>query len=215
VNENWWGPDGSLVAFSVNGDGSLTQIDKKNTGRGSISNVIYNNGNAVVIANYETNGIQTFSISSTGTLTLLQTIQWTMSTKGPHSRQDRPRPHQTIVDPTGNFIVVCDLGADRIRILSINKSTSQLTEQTPIVAPAGSGPRHATFYKASNGTQYLFVVSELANTITSYRVTYGNNGSTLSLAEVFRSSQWGSTAVPSGSTGAEVIVSVRILLILI
>jgi 6-phosphogluconolactonase (cycloisomerase 2 family) len=42
-------------------------------------------------------------------------------------RQDAANLHGVIVDPTGNFILVRDLGADFIRIYSIDNSTGKLT----------------------------------------------------------------------------------------
>jgi hypothetical protein len=39
------------------------------------------------------------------------------------SRNDAAYPHKVIADPTGNFVLAPDLGADLIRLYSINNNT--------------------------------------------------------------------------------------------
>jgi 6-phosphogluconolactonase (cycloisomerase 2 family) len=112
-----------------------------------------------------------------------------------------------IVDPTDSFIVVPDLGADLLLVYSINKEDSTLTAQTPVQAPASSGPRHGVFNKlASNGKTYFYLTSELANTITGYEVTYEGGG--LSFKEIFKSGALGDQTVPETAAIAECLVSV-------
>jgi 6-phosphogluconolactonase (cycloisomerase 2 family) len=71
----------------------------------------------------------------------------------------------------------------------------------------GSGPRHGAFLQTPLNTTYLFVITELGNTITSYAVTYNPNR-TLSFHPVFTSSTYGPrTPAPPGAAAAEVLVS--------
>jgi len=41
---------------------------------------------------------------------------------------EAPHPHHVFTDPTGDFLLVPDLGADLIRINRIDRSTGALTE---------------------------------------------------------------------------------------
>jgi 6-phosphogluconolactonase (cycloisomerase 2 family) len=109
------------------------------------------------------------------------------------------------VDPTDSFIVVPDLGADLVRVFSIDPATSKLTESTPFNAVPGSGPRHGSFL-VSGDTTYFFLVTELGNTVTSYTVTYGKGS--LTFNEVFTSGIFGNEATPEGAAAAECILSV-------
>ncbi|MCJ1445578.1 MAG: hypothetical protein MMC23_006083 [Stictis urceolatum] len=126
-----------------------------------------------------------------------------MSGPGPvPSRQDAPHPHEAKLDPTGSFILVPDLGADLIRIHSVNKDTGILTNCANHTAKPGSGPRHVSFWvppanssagkrdgsarrrrDGGAGTQgtMMYLGSELANTITAFEVEY--TGSCIELAE--------------------------------
>ena len=137
----------------------------------------------------------------------MQTFQYKLAKPGfVASRQDAPHEHEVILDPTGSFIVVPDLGADLLRIFAINKTTNMLSESSTYATPPGTGPRHGTFLSTGNAT-YLFVIAELANTITSYSVTYTATG--LSLMPVFMSGAYGvNVTVPSAAGAAEAILSV-------
>jgi 6-phosphogluconolactonase (cycloisomerase 2 family) len=129
-----------------------------------------------------------------------------MSQPGPDpSRQDAPHPHEALVDPTDSFVLVPDLGADLVRIFKIDHATSKLTESTPYHATPGSGPRHGTFL-VSGDTTYFFLVTELGNSVTTYKVTYGKG--TLTLNPVFTSGIFGSKTIPEGTAAAECVLSV-------
>jgi 6-phosphogluconolactonase (cycloisomerase 2 family) len=128
--------------------------------------------------------------------------------------QTSPHPHQTILDPTGKFIVVPDLGGDLLRVFSWSAETANnavLKEQTSFKVATGSGPRHATFWKDdstydANDNTYLFVLAELANTITTYKVSYLHEDG-LNFTEVNTQNTFGGAAVPIGAAAAEIQVS--------
>lgn len=42
--------------------------------------------------------------------------------------QNQARPHQAVLDPTGEFLVFPDLGADLLRVLKVDKATLGYTE---------------------------------------------------------------------------------------
>lgn len=123
------------------------------------------------------------------------------------SRQEAPHPHEALIDPTDSYVIFNDLGADLIRIFSINKETSALTELTPSKASPGSGPRHGAFLVANDKT-YYFLVCELTNEVKSYAVTYGTSG--LSFNEVYSSGIYGNTPAPAGSSAGEALISVSL-----
>jgi 6-phosphogluconolactonase (cycloisomerase 2 family) len=132
-----------------------------------------------------------------------------MSQPGPvPDRQDAPHPHEALVDPTDSFILVPDLGADLVRIFTIDPATSNLTETTPFNAAPGSGPRHGGFL-VSGCTTYFFLTTELGNTVSSYAVTYGDG--TLTFDPVSSSGVFGNMTVPEGTAAAEAVVSVSSL----
>jgi 6-phosphogluconolactonase (cycloisomerase 2 family) len=149
--------------------------------------------------------VTTWNILPSGGLEAMQTFPFALSAPGPNpSRQDAPHPHAALIDPTDSYVVVPDLGADLVRVFSIDPKTSLLTAITPLEAPPGSGPRHGAFLESDSDT-YFFLVSELSNTVVSYKVTYGEKR--LSFTEVFDSGIYGPRATPAGAAAAEAILA--------
>jgi len=138
----------------------------------------------------------------------LQTFYYTLSQPGPNpTRQNAPHPHEVTLDPTGLFIISPDLGADLVRVFSIDKKTNTLTASTPLQVPPGSGPRHGSFH-VSNGETFYFLVSELGNTVTSYKVAYAHDA--LSFKKVFATGIEGNHAIPPNVAASEVVLTVSL-----
>lgn len=126
------------------------------------------------------------------------------------TQQDQPRPHHAVLDPTGNFLLVPDLGSDLVRVFSINNDTLQIAAAGTISdLPRGSGPRHGVFVKGTTKT-FFYVVTELTNNIYGYEVTYGAEN-TISFVQVYASNTHGKdtgSALPQGTVAAEISLSV-------
>jgi 6-phosphogluconolactonase (cycloisomerase 2 family) len=123
-------------------------------------------------------------------------------------RQDAPHPHEAVLDPTGGFLLVPDLGADLVRIWNVDQNTLALRASAPLAAAPGSGPRHIAFLKTDAKT-FMYLISELANNITAYDVTYKCDGS-LSFKQVYITNTHGDTnsKIPPTTTAAEIQLSV-------
>lgn len=120
-------------------------------------------------------------------------------------RQEAPHPHQATIDPTGQYILVPDLGADLVRVYAVGDDLS-LTPVEPLATPAGSGPRHGAFVVTGDST-FFYLVTELGNTILGYSVTYREGF--LVFQQVYESSTHGKGEdVPYYVGAAEIIVSV-------
>ncbi|KAK4454344.1 Lactonase, 7-bladed beta-propeller-domain-containing protein [Podospora aff. communis PSN243] len=209
LDEAFGQPNGTLASFRVAPNGDLTLLNKASTIAGPVSAVVYGQGGrGLAIADYQGSGINTFNIADPTRLTPIQSEVFRLARPGANpKRQEAPHPHQAILDPTGNFLVVPDLGADLIRIFALNQTTlAYRTIQAPLASAAGSGPRHAAFVVGTSRT-YFYVLNELDNTLVGYDVTYNSN-STLGFRQLFRTSTHGDASTrPNGTTAAEILVS--------
>lgn len=154
--------------------------------------------------------VATFDISDASSLAPVQAETYTLSAPGPNpERQDAPHPHQALLDPTGQYLLVPDLGSDVVRLYSVDEAGLSFTELEPLAAVPGSGPRHGAFLVTDDGTTYFYLVGELSNTVTGFEVTY-NDESTLEFTEVYVSSTHGlNETVPNNqTTAAEIAISV-------
>ncbi|KAI9739303.1 MAG: hypothetical protein M1834_007516 [Cirrosporium novae-zelandiae] len=208
---------GSLTSLSVSQSGYLTKLDHAMSNNGGVSSVVYggrgkNGSQALALAHYGGSALTTWELTPTGTLSLLQNITFNLTTPGPNSAQTAPHPHQAILDPTGQYVLVPDLGADLVRIFCIDPETNELASHEPLEVEAGSGPRHATFWSPQNltsrtfkenSTLYFYLLSELASTISSYSVTYPASGG-LSFTKLYSSATYGNSTPPAGIAAAEV-----------
>ena len=123
-------------------------------------------------------------------------------------RQDAPHLHQAILDPTQQYLLIPDLGADLVRIYGINEQTNKLTAMPPLQAKAGSGPRHGAFsLDLINGHYMFYLVAEITSTVTAYEVTYSETSSGINFSEIGNYSTLG-TSKSSTVAAAEVVVSV-------
>ncbi|KAK6210479.1 hypothetical protein LQW54_006226 [Pestalotiopsis sp. IQ-011] len=199
-------PLGSLSSFQTNDDGTLVQLDQISVISGPVSAVIYGeDGDGLALAHYSGSGFSTFSIADPAALAPVQNETFTLAEPGPNpDRQDAPHPHEAILDPTGEYIIVPDLGADLVRIFQVDEDGLTWTAVDPLVAAPGSGPRHATFLVTDDAT-YMYLVAELANTITGYKVEYESE---LAFTELFAINTHGEgSSVPNGTTAAEIALS--------
>ncbi|MNE35772.1 6-phosphogluconolactonase [compost metagenome] len=85
---------------------------------------------------------------------------------GPHpERQDRPHPHSAQFSPDNRFVLVADLGLDRIKIYALDEANDQLVLQGEGITPPGAGPRHLAFHPNS---PYLYSMNEVDSTVTFF-----------------------------------------------
>lgn len=98
-------------------------------------------------------------------------------------------------------MLVPDLGADLIRIFSIDQSSGKLTACGQGQAGSGDGPRHGSFWSpnasSTNGLM-LYTVNELGNSVTGWEVTYPSSGC-LALSRTQTISTFASGSPPSQS----------------
>ena len=80
-------------------------------------------------------------------------------------RQDASHTHSGFVDPSGKWLLVCDLGVDSVFVYEIASIGKDIKEKNVIYTPEGCGPRHLCFSK--DGSR-LFIVAELSNEVLSY-----------------------------------------------
>ncbi len=165
------GPAGSdnLIALSADPKtGQLSVLNKAASGGGDATYLsIDAKSQSLFTANYATGQVSAVPIRSDGSLGALASIQADSGT-GPSPRQTAPHAHAAVPDPSGHFVLVPDLGADRVFIYAFDAETRQLSPAaTPFeTLPPGSGPRHIVFHP--NGA-YAFLISELSAEIRSYK----------------------------------------------
>jgi 6-phosphogluconolactonase (cycloisomerase 2 family) len=211
LNEGNPTPDqGSLTWYKTSLSGNLTKQASVITPPAPVNLVQYGDSgrSAIGVAHYS--GQLSSVVSQNSSLKVQQYLNLT-STPGPVvDRQAGPHPHQAILDPTQQFMLVPDLGADLVRMFCWDPASDVLQAHPDVVVPPGTGPRHAAFWspngKNSTKDLYMMVVGELSNAIIVYSTTYGADG-VPSFKQVYQTTSFGDKSVPVGAAAAEIAVS--------
>lgn len=168
---------GAITQYSVDANAKLTISGKGTTTGNSAHGGLYggkDNRKFVATCEYTPGNMTTYALPITADTKMIQKIHFEGS--GPHERQAGSHPHETLPDPTGNYVVVPDLGSDLVRVLRINHETGWLTQCSAGKSEAGDGPRHGLFHTTKDGKLVYYAVNELSSTVGVYDTAYGAVG---------------------------------------
>jgi len=167
---------GSVSAFRIDPlTGQLTGINHRTSfGRDPCHISTDRSGKLAFVCNYNGGNIVVFPIGSDGTLgPCTDSVAFSGSSVHP-SRQEGPHPHSSFASPDNRFLLVADLGTDRVYSFSINSRDQKITpgKKPFVTVAAGAGPRHFTFHPAA---KYLYLAEELTSTVAvfSYAIKSG------------------------------------------
>ncbi len=155
---------GSVSAFTVNEDKSLTLINRQSTeGIAPCHVSLDKQGSNLLVANYSTGSITSFPLAMNGRMGRAQTVI-RYEGEGPDERQESPHAHY-IKQLRDGRVITADLGTDTLRLHKFDGGQLEPALQYIVVKP-GSGPRHIVEHPSAS---VLYVLSELDATITSFK----------------------------------------------
>lgn len=119
----------------------------------------------IVTANYSGGSLSIYKLNPSNQLSHLQTIQHDGKSIN-ESRQEKAHVHSTVFSPDGNFLLVADLGTDKIYSYAFDQSKNEPASlfSTYETLP-GAGPRHVLF---SADGKTVFAVQELTALLETF-----------------------------------------------
>ena len=154
--------DGELFSFAVDPDrGALQQLTRLGAAGGGPTHLALDPSDATMfVANYGGGQAVSVSIRADGAMEAVQSVQAGHGS-GPHRRQQGPHAHGVTLDPSGRFLLVPDMGADRIFVYRFDPATRALSpaDTASVELPSGSGPRLLLF--GPSGTM-AYLLTELS-----------------------------------------------------
>ncbi len=170
--------DSAVNSFSLDKErGNLCFINRQPT-IGESPCHINTDGKNIITANYGSGSLSVFPINSDGSLLPVSSLI-EFDGRGPHRRRQlSPHPHYSVFTPDGNYLLLTDLGTDKIYKFNVVNSTDSnggkqmLTSGTPEsfgVAPE-SGPRHIIFSQNGN---YAYLINEISGKVTVFEYKEG------------------------------------------
>jgi len=153
--------NGAVYALHIDAaSGTLMQISEVDAGGGGTTYLYLDAPSMTILAcNYGSGSVSTIPIGDYGRLLPVASVAKDTGS-GPTVRQKGPHAHSAVVDPSGKFALVPDLGADRVFVYPFDRATQTLqpdpaAAERHYVAPPGSGPRHVAFHPGGR-VAYLF-----------------------------------------------------------
>ena len=172
-------PTGGLTAFVRDrATNTLREIASQPTGGADPCYVTTDRrGKFLLVANYNGGSVSVFPILTDGGVGAATSFVQHHG-KGPDSsRQEAPHAHCVLPDPSNRFVLVADLGLDRILTYGFDERTGTLTP-SPVaegMLSPGAGPRHLAFHP--NGKS-VYVTNELTSTVSRLRYDSATGSST-------------------------------------
>jgi 6-phosphogluconolactonase len=123
-------------------------------------------GEWLVIANYSSGSASVFPLDKDGSI-LKSTSTLQNQGTGPNTnRQEQSHAHCTMWDPSNKFVMLADLGLDKVFVYAFDRSKGVLNaSQHPFLKLAGgSGPRHLAMHP---NKKWTYVINELNMTLTA------------------------------------------------
>lgn len=193
---------GQAVAYRVDAtNGLLTPLNAKPLATGGMAApchlALSRHGSVMLAANYHEGFVASLPVVSDGSLGEPAAVRHTGRSVHP-TRQEKPHVHSVTLSPDERFVIVADLGTDRVVSYPLLADGRLGPAAASFAAKPGAGPRHAKF---SRDGRHLHVVNELDNTITT--LAYDAATAALSLVGSVNT-------LPNDFTGASTAAEIRV-----
>lgn len=157
---------GSVSSFAADAvSGKLKPIDVASSGGASPCKITVDfTGKAAFAANFDSGSIASFRVLRGGALSEpVSSFHYSGHGTDPIT-QAGPHAHCTTVSPDNRYLLINDLGLDRIPVYRMNPDTARLTPNVPAFYQAlpGSGPRSLAFHPSG---RWAYSLNEMASTL--------------------------------------------------
>jgi 6-phosphogluconolactonase len=123
-------------------------------------------GKWLFVANYGSGSAGVLPIQDDGSLgEMTGHVQHHGSSGVNAKRQEGPHAHSSTMTPDNRFVIVADLGLDKLMVYAFDAQRGTLTAHAEVATRPGAGPRHLAFHP--NGQQ-VYVANELDSTVAVY-----------------------------------------------
>ncbi|MBE7171824.1 MAG: lactonase family protein [Williamsia sp.] len=169
------GAGAKVSAFAFNAQtGAATYLNSRPSGGDGPCYVsVSETGSDVFVGNYGGGTLSVLHVQADGSLdSTAQTIVHQGSSVN-KDRQEKPHVHSVVLSPDNHYLMVPDLGLDKVMIYRFDPAANQpLTPANPPAAAVkpGAGPRHIVFHP--NG-KFAYVTEEMAGSVAVFSYASG------------------------------------------
>ena len=164
------GKEGTDAAVSFKIDeatGNLQPFNEQPAGgKGPCHIAVTRDGKMAAVANYGDGTVSVYPLGKDGALGAASAFFQHEGSSVNEGRQKGPHAHSVNFDETGRFLVVSDLGIDKLMIYKREGGTFVPNDPAFATIAPGGGPRHFAFHPSR---PYAYSVNEMGNTVTVFR----------------------------------------------
>jgi 6-phosphogluconolactonase len=167
VNEA--GGEGKVSAFSIDPKtGMLTALNQVSAGgNGPCHLAVDKTGKWLTVANYGDGSMAVIPVQADGKLGDPAQVIKNTGTVALPQRQRGPHAHMVVFSPDNKYLLLADLGLDKIFVYKFDPATGKLTPNDPDggkVDP-GAGVRHFVFHPKG---RTVYAINEISKTVTAF-----------------------------------------------
>ncbi|HNR98382.1 MAG TPA: lactonase family protein [Planctomycetota bacterium] len=161
---------GAMSAFRfANAEGDLEFLNRESTGGAAPCHVAVDRaGKHAFAANYTSGSIALLPIGADGRLGARTALIAHEGSGADRSRQKGPHAHCVDLDAANKFLLVADLGIDRIVVYRFDAAAGTLAPHGRAALAPGAGPRHLAF---APDERRVYAINELDLTVTRFDYT--------------------------------------------
>jgi len=160
---------GTVSAFAIDpATGKLRLLNIVSShGSGPCHLALDRSGRWLAVANYGSGSFAVLPVKEDGGLGEAVASQQHQGSGPNQDRQQGPHAHCVLFSADNRYLLVSDLGLDRVMVYHFDATTGAVTPNDPPFGsvPAGAGARHLVFHP--NG-RYLYTVDELQSAVTTF-----------------------------------------------
>ncbi len=147
--------------------GQLTRLNGLSTGDGGAACIgTDKTGRVLFSAQYGGGSTTSYTVKDNGELdNRVEVVEHGPGSGVLKNRQKKSHPHWVGTSPDNRFLMVPDLGMDRVVVYELDVETAKLKLHSKIETPPGSGPRHMKFHTTG---KFIYVLNELSLTVSVF-----------------------------------------------
>ncbi|MCC7461554.1 MAG: lactonase family protein [Gammaproteobacteria bacterium] len=157
---------GCVTAYRVEpATGTLTELNSRPTAALPCHCTVDETGTLLLLATFGGGSVHLFALENDGRIGP-ELVRHMHQGASVHPRRQRaPHAHAVHVAPGNRFVLVPDLGTDRLEVYALDAAAGSLQPLAHggIRLPPGAGPRHATFDECGD---HVYLVNEISASIT-------------------------------------------------
>ncbi len=157
-----------ISSFSVDANtGKLKLLNVADAGGKDANHLVIDLPSSTLFsANHGDGSTSVLPLHPDGSLGEVSSVQIETGSGPVPKRQEFAQAHGAAVDPAGKYVLVADIGSDKIFIYRFDRAKRELMRAGAQALPPGSGPRHLVF--DSRGW-FVYLITDLTSTLHVYR----------------------------------------------